>query len=79
MTLHTDYNGIGKIQYIIGNMGIISIDTRYTDAVEVDVVVPSEDEKAFVDKITEGTAGRTVIDRGEDIYYIMVDGECIVQ
>lgn len=79
MTLHTDYNGIGKIQYIMGNMGIISIDTRYTDAVEVDVVVPSEDEKAFVDKITEGTAGRTIIDRGEDIYYIMVDGECIVQ
>lgn len=79
MTLYTDYNGIGKIQYIIGNMGINCVDTRYTDTVEVDIVVPLENERKFVDKVTEGTAGRTVIDRGEEVYYIMVGGECIVQ
>ncbi len=78
MTLHTDYNGIGKIQYIMGNMGITCVDTRYTEAVEVDVVIPAEQEKEFVDKVTEGTAGRTIMDRGEDIEYIMVDGQCVV-
>ncbi len=78
MTLHTDYNGIGKIQYIMGNMGITCVDTRYTEAVEVDVVIPAEQEKEFVDKVTEGTAGRTIMDRGKDIEYIMVDGQCVV-
>ncbi len=78
MTLHTDYNGIGKIQYIMGSMGITCVDTRYTEAVEVDVVIPAEQEKEFVDKVTEGTAGRTNMDRGSDIEYIMVDGECVV-
>ena len=78
MTLHTDYNGIGKIQYIMGSMGITCVDTRYTEAVEVDVVIPAEQEKEFVDKVTEGTAGRTIMDRGSDIEYIMVDGECVV-
>lgn len=79
LTLKTDYNGIGKIQYIIGSMGITCVDTRYTDTVEVDVVVATEQEKEFVDKITEGTAGRTIIDRVGDVYYIIVDGQCIVE
>lgn len=73
MTLHTDYNGIGKIQYIMGSMGITCVDTRYTEAVEVDVVIPAEQEKEFVDKVTEGTAGRTIMDRGSDIEYILND------
>lgn len=79
MTLHTDYNGIGKIQYIIGSMGINCIDTRYTDAVEVELVVATEQEKEFIDKVTEGTAGRAVIERNGDVYYIIVDGQCIVE
>lgn len=79
MTLKTDYNGIGKIQYIIGSMGITCVDTRYTETVEVDVVVATEQEKEFVDKVTEGTAGRTIIDRVGDVYYIIVDGQCIVE
>lgn len=79
LTLKTDYNCIGKIQYIIGSMGITCVDTRYTDTVEVDVVVATEQEKEFVDKITEGTAGRTIMDRVGDVYYIIVDGQCIVE
>lgn len=79
ITLYTDYNGIGKIQYIMGNMGIICVDTRYTDAVEVDIVVPLEQEQEFCDKVIEGTAGRTVIKKDENVYYIVVDGQCIVQ
>ncbi len=79
MTLRTDYNGIGKIQYIMGSMGINCVDTRYTENVEVDVIVPSEQEKEFCNKITEGTAGRTLMERGEEVYYIVVDGECVLQ
>ena len=79
ITLQTDYNGIGKIQYIIGSMDINTLDTRYTELVEVDVIVPLSKEKEFNDKITEGTAGRTVIKRGPQVYYIVVDDHCILQ
>lgn len=79
LTLHTDYNGIGKIQYIMGSMGINCVDTRYAESVEVDVMALSEQEKEFCDKVTEGTAGRTLIERGEEVYYIIVDGQCIVE
>ena len=79
ITLQTDYNGIGKIQYIIGSMDINTLDTRYTELVEVDVIVPLSKEKEFNDKITEGTAGRTVIKSGPQVYYIVVDDHCILQ
>ena len=78
LTLSTDYNGIGKIQYIIGNAGVHTLDTRYAENVEVDVVVPLEDEKSFVDKITEATAGRTQIDNLGNVQYIIIDGKCQV-
>ena len=78
LTLGTDYNGIGKIQYIIGNAGVHTLDTRYAENVEVDVVVPLEDEKSFVDKITEATAARTQIDNLGNVQYIIIDGKCQV-
>lgn len=76
--LTTDYNGIGKIQYIIGNAGVYTLDTRYTDNVEVEVVVPTEEVKSFVDKITEATAGRTDINDLGNVQYIIIDGKCEV-
>lgn len=76
--LHTDYNGIGKIQYIIGNMGIYTLDTRYTENVEVEVVVPASEEKVFIDQITEATAGRTEIINQGTVQYITIDGKCQV-
>ena len=76
--LRTDYNGIGKIQYIIGNMGVYTLDTRYTENVEVEVVVPVSDEKSFIDQITESTAGRTGRDNMGNVQYIIIDGKCQV-
>ena len=42
------------------------------------MVVPLEDEKSFVDKITEATAGRTQIDNLGNVQYIIIDGKCQV-
>ena len=35
MEIYTDYNGIGKIQYIIGKSPAITVKTEYTDRVSV--------------------------------------------
>lgn len=54
----TDYNGIGKLQYICGQMGINILDTAYTDVVETELLVPEEQLGALEKKITEATSGR---------------------
>ena len=43
LLIGTDYNGIGKMQYIVGKRNIPVLDTRYAEAVEMDVLVPEEE------------------------------------
>ena len=78
ITLGTDYNGIGKLQYIVGNMELSTLDTRYTEAVEMDVIVPLEDVGTFKSKVTEATNAKCRIDEGEDCYYGMVDNKPVI-
>ncbi len=76
--IDTDYNGIGKIQYIIGQMGLTTLDTIYTDAVKVIVIVPEKDCIAFEKKVAEATFGRANMEMQGKVYYGEADGEVIV-
>ena len=77
MKIETDYTGIGKIQYILGQNGIAVLDSQYTDKVEVSAVAPAEKAEKLVSEITEGTNGRAVIELGEEEYYGILDGEIV--
>lgn len=70
----TDYNGIGKLQYITGTMGIITLDTIYTDTVTVILLVTEETENAFRKKFLEATNGKAIFNELDDIYYAIVNG-----
>lgn len=50
--VETDYNGIGKIQYIAGQMGLHTLDTEYTDKVVMTLLVPDEEIEAFTAAVT---------------------------
>lgn len=76
-TIHTDYNGIGKIQYILGKEQIPQIDSRYTDKVEIDVMIPMEQKDALLTEITEGTSGSARFDCQEPVSYALLDGQII--
>lgn len=60
LRMQTDYSGIGKIQYILGQKGIFVTDSEYTDKVTVETLVPEELLVSLKEDITEGTNGRTV-------------------
>lgn len=77
IVIYTDYNGIGKLQYISASMDIFVINTEYSDLVTMDVMVPKEAIKTFVDKVTEATAGKAVIHTGEIETYGIVNGGLI--
>lgn len=78
LSIFTDYNGIGKLQYIAGQMGLSVVDTQYTEQVVMTLVVPTQDAEQLVKKVTEATAGQAAIQgMEEDIYYGLVEGEVI--
>lgn len=73
----TDYNGIGKIQYILGQRGLTTMDSEYTDRVRLTVLVPKADLEAVKAEITEGTNGRARMKEERDLYYAVLDGEIL--
>ena len=58
LRLATDYAGLGKIQYILGQRGIKILDSIYTDKVEIAALVPLDVLDAVKAEIREGTTGQ---------------------
>lgn len=74
----TDYNGIGKLQYLAAQMGLTIEDTEYTEAVKMKLLVPEDLCTGFVKKVTEATNGRAEINETAQVYFGNLDGESIV-
>ena len=72
LSVGTDYNGLGKLQYLIAQKGLLLIDTVYTDAVELFLMVPVEEQQAVEREIVEATCGNARISWGEQVQYAMV-------
>ena len=67
--IDTDYNGIGKILYYMGQQGLTQENSEYTDKVRITVLVPGEDAAHFSKEVTELTAGRSKIEVLEEVFY----------
>ena len=73
-----DYNGLGQLQYIAGQRQLPILDTEYTDQVAVRLLLPEEEEGAFVKQLTEATAGKAVIEVLGSPYYADNGGEILL-
>ncbi|MCM1267299.1 MAG: YigZ family protein [Bacteroidales bacterium] len=69
LTVETDYNGIGKLQYLLGQRGIPIEDAVYTDRVTVVCRVPQEEKESLQKEITEATAGTARVQVSDPFYY----------
>lgn len=78
VSIQTDYTGLGKIQYILGQRGITILNTEYTDKVDLEVLLPEEVVKQVMAEITEGTNGQAVMEIVEECYFANVNGEMMV-
>lgn len=65
----TDYNGIGKILYLLGQMGLQQESSEYSDKVSLTVLVPGEAAESFLKEVTELTAGKSKAEVLEEIFY----------
>lgn len=75
LNIGTDYTGLGKIQYILGQRKLSILDTIYTEKVEIEVLVPQEEINAVKAEITEGTNGQAIIEEGKECYFAEIGKE----
>lgn len=78
MMIQTDYNGIGKIQYLLGQRGLSVVDSEYSDIVVIQTLVPQDQIKELKEAITEGTNGRAKFLEEEPVCYAFLDGEPLI-
>ena len=73
LTVGTDYTGLGKLQYLIAQQNLTLIDTVYTEKVELQLMVPAEQQQEVEKEIVEATNGSARISWGEKVLYALVD------
>ena len=78
LTIKTDYTGLGKIQYILGQRGIKTLNSVYEDNVELQVLLPEDEVQSVMAEITEGTNGRAGQELGDECWFAEIDGEMMV-
>lgn len=77
VTVVTDYNNIGKLQYITAQMELFTQDIAYTDIVTATVLTTEETRHAFEKKITEATSGKAVITEQDAVWFCEAGGELV--
>ncbi|MCI6552033.1 MAG: YigZ family protein [Lachnospiraceae bacterium] len=65
----TDYNGIGKVQYLLGQLGLGLLESEYTDVVRLKLLVPYEHRGRLHKELMEATAGKIKITETASRYY----------
>lgn len=74
----TDYNGIGKLQYIAGERGLSVLESEYTDVVRMVILVPIGELEQVRKVIIEGTNGRAKLKEEGAAYFARLDGEVLL-
>ena len=78
LTIGTDYTGIGKVQYLLAQRKVHTISSEYTDKVQLEVLVSLSKKQELVAALVEGTNGRAEITEGDPCWYVVVDGEVLI-
>lgn len=79
MTIDTDYNGIGKLQYVAAQLEAAVLDTLYTDKVQMVLLVPSSFTEKVKKEVTEATSGQAVITQEKDeVYFAEIEKEVVI-
>lgn len=73
--LCTDYQELGKIQYLAGEQGIPVIDADYGQDVKLKLAIPKEKDGQFFATVTEVTSGKAQHRKIRELCFAEVDGK----
>lgn len=65
----TDYNGYGRIEYLLRDRKLPVLDSHFETDVRVETVVPEDYLKRVKADITEATGGKAAFENGEPVAY----------
>lgn len=74
----TDYNGLGKLQYLFAQNDISIRNTEYGAAVQMEVLIPSEKVQSIEKSIIEVTSATAKMEWKEDVIYAVCNKEIII-
>jgi uncharacterized YigZ family protein len=72
LRIKTDYNMIGKIQYLLANNNINIEASTYTADVELIALVPIDIYDRLIAEITEVTSAKAVLEEIERTYFLLI-------
>ena len=78
LLITTDYTGLGKIQYILGQKGIKILDSQYSDVVLLRVLVPKKELEDMKAELVEGTNGQVKLEVEAECYFAEAEGESVI-
>ena len=78
LEIGTDYNGVGKIQYLIGENKIPVLESEYTDKVRFQVLLPMSETEHFQKLLTEATNARASQEIVDSCYYAVWNGKILM-
>ena len=72
LDIRTDYNGLGKIQYLLAQWKIPVLDTEYTDKVVIHAMVPVQIKEELGKAVIEGTSGTAELVWGDEAEFAVI-------
>ena len=74
----TDYNGVGKLQYLFAQREIPVMDSQYTEAVKMQILIPKGKEEEIKKAVTEATSARAQVKKVRELYHAVSQGEYLL-
>ena len=71
--INTDYNGLGKLQYLFAQKEISILESEYGADVRMTVLVPMERKEEIEKAVIEQTNGTAGLEWGDDTIYAVID------
>lgn len=78
ITIQTDYNEVGKLQYLLGQRGIPIVDSQYTDVVKLELLVEESTVTELHEAVTEATSGRVGWEEEKGVSFAFVEKEPVI-
>lgn len=76
-TISTDYNGYGKIEYVLRENNYPILNTQFTESVQINSVIPSDNIESFEKSIADKTAGAAKIIWENPVKYDILEGQLL--
>lgn len=78
LSIETDYNGVGKIQYLLNEKQIPIMDSIYTENVQIKILLPQTEVEAMTSELIEATNGKATISTVEELYFALLNKKVLI-